>query len=112
MDDTTIAWIIVVVAGLMEPTWVYFLEKCDNFRIVKWDICMAVTLFLSIFLMSLAMRELGPGTTYAVWTGIGVIGSMVVGAIFFKEKVTWVRMLFLMLILIGIVGINVAGASS
>lgn len=112
MDETTVAWIIVVIAGLMEPTWVYFLERSNGFKELKWTACMAVTLFLSIFLMSIAMRALGPGTTYAVWTGIGVIGAMVVGAVFFKEKVTWIRMFFLMLVLVGIIGINVAGVSS
>lgn len=112
MDDVVIAWIVVIVAGLLEPTWVYFMQRSEGFKIHKWTICMAIFLFLSIFLMSIAMKTIGPGTTYAVWTGIGVIGAAVIGALFFKERVTWIRASCILLVLIGIVGINLVGGAA
>lgn len=112
MDGITVAWILVIIAGIFEPIWVYFLEKSEFFKNAKYSVLTIVFLFLSLFLMSIAMRDLGPGTTYAVWTGIGVIGAVAIGAAFMKEPITVMKLFFVVLIVVGIVGINITGAGA
>lgn len=105
------AWVYLVVAGLLEPCWVIALEKSDRFRNYRWAVITVILLAGSMYLLSVAMTDLPVGTAYAVWTGIGAIGTLVAGIILYKEPVTWMRMFFIALIVIGIVGIQVtAGA--
>ncbi|MFA6804079.1 MAG: multidrug efflux SMR transporter [Candidatus Methanomethylophilaceae archaeon] len=103
---SSIAWACIVVAGLLEPCWVISMERSERFRRIPWTIATCVLLFLSLFFLSLAMQELGPGTSYAIWTGIGAIGTLIAGIVLFKEPVTWLRILFILMIVVGIVGIN------
>lgn len=102
-----LAWVYLIIAGLLEPCWVIALGKCEKFRNIKWTIATIVLLTASMALLSLAMVDLPVGTAYAVWTGIGAIGTLIAGIILYREPVTWVRMLFIALIVIGIVGIQV-----
>lgn len=104
MDE--LVWIYLIIAGFMEPCWVICMEKSDRFRNIKWDIATAVFLFLSMYLLSLAMAVIGPGTSYAIWTGIGAITTLIAGIVLFKEPVKVVRIVFIVLIIAGIVGIN------
>ncbi len=106
-----LTWVYIIIAGLLEPCWVICLEKSEKFRKIGWALATCVILFFSLFFLSMAMSVLGPGTSYAVWTGIGAVGTLIVGVILYKEPVTWLRMLFIGLIIAGIVGINLtAGA--
>jgi len=82
------------------------MEKSEKFKRIPWTIATCVLLFLSLFFLSLAMQELGPGTSYAIWTGIGAIGTLIAGIVLFKEPVTWLRILFILMIVTGIIGIN------
>lgn len=102
-----LAWVYLIVAGLLEPCWVIALGKCEKFRNIKWTILTIVLLAASMGLLSLAMVDLAVGTAYAVWTGIGAIGTLIAGIILYREPVTWIRMLFIALIVIGIVGIQI-----
>ena len=108
MDLTT--WVYIVVAGLLEPCWVICLERSERFKKMSWTAATCIFLFFSLFLLSLAMQELGPGTSYAIWTGIGALGTLVAGIILFKEPVTWLRIFFILMIVVGIVGINLTAS--
>lgn len=104
-----IVWILLLIAGLLEPVWVTALEKSNKFRNVKWTAITAVSMFFSLYLLSLAMKEIPVGTAYAIWTGIGALGTLVVGRILYQEPMTRLRILFIVLIVIGIVGIQLTG---
>lgn len=103
-----IAWLIIIIAGLMEPMWVYTMERSEKFRILKWDIATAVIMIVDLYLLSVAMQTIGAGLSYAIWTGIGAISTFILGAFVYEEKVTKLRILFIFLIIAGIVGLNLA----
>jgi len=105
MDEISLLYLIA--AGLLEPCWVLALGKCEKFRNVKWTAITVVLVAASMYLLSLAMKDLPVGTAYAVWTGIGAIGTLAAGIILYKEPVTWMRMLFIVLIVAGIAGIQI-----
>lgn len=105
-ENMDLTWVYLIIAGLLEPCWVICLEKSDKLKNIPWTIATGVFLFFSMLLLSMAMSVLGPGTSYAVWTGIGAIGALIAGIILFREPVTYIRMFFIVLIVIGIVGIN------
>jgi len=94
-------------AGLMEPCWVIGLKRSDGFKRPGWTAFTIVFIFLSMYFLALAIdMDLPMGTAYAVWTGIGAVGALVAGIVLFKEKAELVRMFFIMLIVIGIAGVQ------
>ncbi len=101
-----VEWIYLVIAGLLEPCWIVTLEKSDRLRKISWTAATAVILLVSLYLLSLAMAVIGPGTSYAVWTGIGAVFTMILGIILYKESATLLRIFFILLIVAGVVGIN------
>ncbi len=101
-----ITWVAIIVAGLLEPCWVYTMEKSENFHNMKWGVLTAVLMVVDIFLLSITMEPLGAGTAYAIWTGIGSIFTLIMGIVMFKDPLNWHRILFIMLIMAGIVGIH------
>ena len=105
------AWICLVVAGILEPFWVVALKKSDMFKNIPWTIAALVFVASSMYFLSLAMVDLPASTSYAVWTGIGAVGTLVAGIILFKESATIMRIFFVSLIVIGIVGLKLAGGA-
>lgn len=106
-----IEWVYLIVAGILEPCWVLALGKSEKFRNLKWTVATIVLLAASMYLLSLSLNVIPIGTAYAIWTGIGAIGTLVAGIILYREPVTWMRMLFIALIVIGIVGIKLTGGA-
>ena len=103
----SIAWAYLVLAGVMEPMWVIGLKKSEGFKRVGWTAFTAAFLFASMYLLSLAIDlNLPMGTAYAVWTGIGAVGALVAGILLFKERAQLVRVFFIVLIIIGIAGVQ------
>jgi quaternary ammonium compound-resistance protein SugE len=101
------AWVFLVMAGLMEPCWVIGLKRSDGFKRPGWTAFTIVFIFLSMYFLALAIdMDLPMGTAYAVWTGIGAVGALVAGIALFKERAELVRMFFIMLIVIGIAGVQ------
>ena len=86
-----IAWILIIIAGILEPVWVYTMERSDNFRDRKWTIMTAIVVIIDLYLLSVSMRTLGAGMSYAVWTGIGAVMTFLMGVIIFKESTSWKR---------------------
>ncbi|MDD4245248.1 MAG: multidrug efflux SMR transporter [Candidatus Methanomethylophilaceae archaeon] len=101
-----IEWIYLLAAGILEPCWVITLEKSDRFRKLSWAMATVIIMAVSLYLLSLAMAAIGPGTSYAVWTGIGAILTMVLGIIIYEEPAKLIRIFFILLIVAGVVGIN------
>ncbi|MDR1690766.1 MAG: multidrug efflux SMR transporter [Candidatus Methanoplasma sp.] len=103
------AYVWLIIGGLLEPAWVLAMKKSKNFKDIKWTVITAFFVIASPFFLSLAMREIPVGTAYAVWTGIGAVGATFLGAILYKEPMERKRMFFIFLIIIGAVGLGLGG---
>ena len=95
-------WLVLLAAGLFEVVWATALKMSNGFANVKADIVCAVGMALSVWLLSVAMKSIPMGTAYAVWTGIGAVGGVIVGIIMFGEAATLLRLASAALIVIGI----------
>ena len=100
------AWIILFIAGLFEIGWAVGLKYTEGFTRLWPTVFTAVSLIASMGLLGLAVRTLPLGTAYAIWTGIGAAGTVVLGIVLFKEPATVARLLCVGLILAGIVGLK------
>ena len=100
------AWVFLVFAGLLEVFWSSFLKLSEGFTKLGFSIVTVVGMLASFYFLSQAMKTLPLGTAYAIWTGIGAVGSVVVGILAFREPVTAARMFFTVLLLAGIIGIK------
>jgi len=100
------AWIYLTVAGLLEIGWAIGLKYTDGFTRLLPSLWTVASMILSIVLLGLALRTLPVGTAYAVWTGIGAIGTAALGIYLFGEPATVARLLCIGLILAGIVGLK------
>ena len=103
------AWIYLVIASLGE----IFGVMCINLFLQKrnWQrlLMIVITFSFGFLFLSLAMRDIPMGTAYAVWTGLGAAGAVLMGIIFFKETASWKRIFFLCLIIGGAVGLKIFG---
>ncbi|WP_111558882.1 DMT family transporter [Paracoccus sediminilitoris] len=101
-------WIQLFVAGLLEVVWSTAMKQSHGFIRLTPTVIMVAGMVASFWLLALAMRSLPLGTAYAVWTGIGAIGSLAVGMALMGEPITPLRLLAATLILAGIVLMKVA----
>lgn len=102
------SWLILFVAGLLEVAWAVGLKHVDGFS-RPWVLVgtLAATV-LSVVLLAIAMKNLPLGTAYAVWTGIGAIGTFVIGIIWLGDSMTTARILSALCVLIGLIGLKVS----
>lgn len=101
-------WIILVVAGVLEVCWAIGLKYTAGLT-RPWPTAWTVlAMVLSVGLLGIAMKSLPVGTAYAVWVGIGAIGTAVMGIVLFDEPATLLRLLSLLLIFAGIVGLKLS----
>ena len=107
-----IAWILIIIAGIMEPMWVYTLERSDNFQDVRWAALTVVIVAVDLYLLSVSMQTIGAGLSYAVWTGIGAVTTFLMGIAVFKESTSWMRVFCIFVIIAGIVGLNVVSGGA
>ena len=101
------AWFVLFLAGLCEIAWAFGVKKY-GFTMTVGGAVTVVLMLLSFILLQQAMKSLPLGTSYAVWTGIGAVGTAIVGIIWMHEPRDWQRILCIALILIGIVGLKLA----
>ena len=106
-DSTTIAWIQLSIAGLLEVCWAVGLKYTEGFSRFWPSLWTAAALVLSMYLLSRATAILPMGTAYAVWVGIGALGAAVLGIALFGESTSPARLSFLALLLASIVGLKV-----
>jgi quaternary ammonium compound-resistance protein SugE len=103
----TSAWLALLGAGLLEVAWALGLKYSDGLTRFWPTAATTVAIVLSFALMALALRSLPFGTAYAVWTGIGAVGSILVGMMLFSESVDPMRIICLTLIVAGMVGLKI-----
>jgi quaternary ammonium compound-resistance protein SugE len=101
------AWTILIVAGLLEIVWAIGLKYAEGFTRLMPSIITVAAMVASMALLGLAVRTLPIGTAYAVWTGIGTVGTVLVGITVLGESASPVRIVCVALIIVGILGLKV-----
>ncbi|MDP4089306.1 MAG: quaternary ammonium compound efflux SMR transporter SugE [Bacillota bacterium] len=99
-------WILLFVAGLCEVWWAVGLKYSEGFSKLVPSVITVIGMIASFYFLSLALKELPLGTAYAIWTGIGTVGTVILGVILFKEPVDVMRILCITLIIAGIIGLR------
>ncbi len=100
-------WIILVIAGLFETAWAIGMKYSNGFTKIYPSIFVFITMAISIYLLSFSLKTIPVGTAYAVWTGIGAVGTALLGIILFNESREIIRIVFIFIIIVGIVGLRI-----
>ena len=100
------AWLILFLAGAFEIAWAVGMKYTDHFTRPLPTIAMVVAMIASVLLLEYAARSLPLGTAYAVWTGIGAVGTVILGIVLFAEPASLARLACVALIVIGIAGLH------
>ena len=106
------AWVYLLVAGLLEIVWAYFMKQSEGFTRLWPSVMTLGFMVVSFALLSVSMKTLPMGTAYVVWTGIGAIGAFVVGVVFLQEHLSPLRVLAALLVLVGLVIFRLAPGGS
>lgn len=106
------AWALVIVAGLFETAFAVSLKNSEGFSRLWWTVSFIVCAAVSFTLLSIALRTLPVGSAYAVWTGIGAAGTAIVGMALLGDPVGTLRILSIVLIISGVIGLNLAPSSA
>lgn len=106
------AWLMLVIAGLFEICWAVGLKYTEGFTKPVPTAFTLITLAISMFLLAKAAQALPIGTAYAVWVGIGAFGAAVLGMVLFHEPVTAVRIGFLTLLIVAIIGLKLSAGNA
>ncbi|HEX9195050.1 MAG TPA: quaternary ammonium compound efflux SMR transporter SugE [Azonexus sp.] len=104
--STGFAWLILFIAGLCEVAWAVGLKYTDGFSRLGPSLATVVAMIVSVVLLGWSLKVLPLGTAYAVWTGIGAVGTAVLGMILFGESREVARLLCIVLIVAGIAGLK------
>lgn len=100
------SWFILIVAGLFETAWAVGLKASDGFSKFWPSVWTVATMAVSLYMLGLSLKDLPLGTAYAVWTGVGAVGAVVLGIVIYGEPADWPRLACVGLILAGIVGLR------
>ena len=100
------AWVWLVLAGLLEVVWAVGLKYSEGFTRLVPSVVTAVAAAASFWLLAVALKHIPLGTGYAVWVGIGAVGTAVLGMVLFGESAAWPRLACIALILAGIIGLK------
>jgi len=110
IEERFMNWWILVVAGMLEVGWVIGLKYTEGFSRLWPSIWTVLSMIFSVGLLGMAMKSLPLGTAYAVWVGIGAIGTAIMGIILFGESASAIRLVSLLLIFAGIVGLKISAS--
>ena len=101
------SWIFLFLAGTFEVVWASTMKLSQGFSIIKYDILTIIGMLVSFGFLTLAMKKLPLGIAYPIWTGIGAVGAILVGALIFKDKVPSLTWVFVLMLVVGLIGIKV-----
>lgn len=101
------SWGILVLAGIFEIFWAVGLKYTDGFTKLIPSLFTIVTMLVSFWLLSLSLKTLPLGTAYAVWVGIGTIGTVIAGIILFGDSINIIRIISIAFIILGIIGLKI-----
>lgn len=100
-------WFYLLVAGALEITWAVTMKMSEGFTVLIPSIITGIGYMASAVFLSIALRQLPLGTAYAIWTGMGIIGTTVLGVFLFHEKLSLPQVICVLLIVIGIAGLKI-----
>lgn len=100
------AWVYLVIAGLLETGWAIGLKYTDGFRRPVPSILTIIAIAASMILLSIAARTIPIGTAYSIWVGIGAVGAVILGIILFDEPRDFFRMMFVALLIVSLIGLK------
>lgn len=103
-----ISWLLLLAGGLCEVSFVAMMKKSNGFKVLKYSLYTLVFMLFSFYFLSHALIEIPIGIGYAVWAGVGAVGSVIVGMIFFGESKDIKKILLISMIIIGIVGLKLS----
>jgi quaternary ammonium compound-resistance protein SugE len=100
------SWLLLFLAGLFEIGWAVCLKRSEGFTLVGPSVAAAVLMAISVWLLAISLKTLPVGTAYAIWTGIGAIGTALIGMFYLGEPRDTMRLICLSMIAAGIVGLK------
>ncbi|MEX0446300.1 quaternary ammonium compound efflux SMR transporter SugE [Xenorhabdus sp. SGI246] len=100
------SWLILLIAGLLEVVWAVGLKYTQGFSRLVPSLITISAMSVSVGLLAYAMKNLPAGTAYAVWTGVGAVGTAIFGIMVLGESANFARILSLVLIIVGIIGLK------
>jgi quaternary ammonium compound-resistance protein SugE len=109
--EKLMSWLLLLIAGLLEVVWAIGLKYTEGFTRLWPSVGTGAAMVASVVLLGLAMRTLPVGTAYAVWTGIGAVGTVILGIVLFAEPATAARLGCVALIVAGIAGLKLTSAA-
>ena len=108
LTSNTGAWIVLIIAGLFEICWAIGLKYSQGFTKLGPSVFTLITLGISMYLLARASQVLPIGTAYGVWVGVGALGTAILGIVLFQETVTPMRLVFLLMLLVSIIGLKLS----
>lgn len=105
------AWIYLLIAGIIEVFWATCMKYSEGFTKLPASIATIIGMIASFYFLAKATRVLPLGTSYAIWTGIGALGTVILGIVLFKEPMDIKKMIFVSFLLIGILGLKLTSGS-
>ena len=99
-------WLYLFIAGALEITWAITMKMSDGFTVLIPAVITGIGYIASAVFLSVALKQLPLGTAYAIWTGMGIVGTSVLGVFLFQEKLTVPPVICVMLIVVGIAGLK------
>lgn len=106
------AWIYLFFAGFFEIVWAISLKYSQGFSKLWPSVITVGAMAISIYLLAMALKDLPLGIAYAIWTGIGIIGTVILGIILFQESKDLLKILFVLMIIAGIVGLRLVTSTN
>jgi quaternary ammonium compound-resistance protein SugE len=106
----SLAWTALIAAGLLDVAWAISLKYADGYTRLGWSLVSLILLAGFVFLLGRALQALPVGTAYAVWTGIGAVGTVLMGVVLFDETLNLARLGGIALVLVGIIALKLAPA--
>lgn len=103
-------WLFLVLAGLLEVGWAVGLKYSEGFTRPLPSVLTVIAMVVGFYLLSLSMREIPLGTAYGIWVGIGAVGAAIAGMVLFEEPVSTLRIVSIVLVVAGIVGLKLSSA--
>jgi quaternary ammonium compound-resistance protein SugE len=106
------AWLLLIAAGLLEVVWAIGLKYTEGFSRLMPSVITIAAMIASVWLLAMALKSIPVGTGYAVWTGIGAVGTAILGIILFNEAATIARIACIGLIVAGIFGLKLVSSTT
>ena len=107
--DAALLWIII--GGFLEPVWVVALKRYDDTKSLLWGAAALFFIIASPMCLSFAMKTMPVGISYAIWTGLGAVFTMVAGMVLYKEKPDRLKVLFVFMIIVGVAGLQLSSGA-